>query len=179
MNETEKLVAAVETAAILLSSPESTVDMLFMLAEARQHIQELTARNAELLDHSNRPLIDAERESYQRALANLDREIADVRSLLDIRENEIADMRSLLDIRENNLAYWKQRANELSDRVTADVQPLLVGDPLAATARVYLDSRNKITAIKALRSYTGLGLLEAKLAVEQVIRIVEMKEATD
>ena len=105
MNETEKLVAAVETAAILLSSPESTVDMLFMLAEARQHIQELTARNAELLDHSNRPLIDAERESYQRALANLDREIADVRSLLDTREDD--------------LAYWKQRAqrvNELSDR---------------------------------------------------------------
>ena len=167
MNETEKLVAAVETAAILLSSPESAVDMLFMLAEARQHIQELTARNAELLDNGNRLLaaIDAERESYQRVLANRDREIADVRSLLDIREN--------------NPAYWKQRANELSDRVTADVQPLLVGDPLAATARVYLDSRNKITAIKALRSHTGLGLLEAKRAVEQVVKIVEMKEATD
>lgn len=165
MNETEKLVAAVETAAILLSSPESTVDMLFMLAEARQHIQELTARNAELLDNSNRPLIDAERESYQRALANRDREIADVRSLLDIREGD--------------LAHWKQRASELSDRMTADVQPLLVGDPLAATARVYLDSRNKITAIKALRSYTGLGLLEAKLAVEQVIKIMEMKEAAE
>ena len=170
MNETEKLVAAVETAAILLSSPESTVDMLFMLAEARQHIQELTARNAELEDSHDRLVaaIDAERADYQR-----------FRSLAGEEANAAREINAAATEERD---FWKSRANELSDRMVAEVQPLLVGDPLVFAALAYRDAKGeptsrKITAIKALRSYTGLGLREAKLAVEQVIKIVEMKEA--
>lgn len=109
--------------------------------------------------------IDAERADYARILVNKEATITN-------RNEMIADLRQEHD-------FWKKRANELAGSMKADVQPLLVGDPLAATARVYRDSRNKITAIKALRSYTGLGLLEAKLAVEQIIKIMEMKEATE
>ena len=127
--------------------------------------------------NSTERLLNKRNSEMDRLIAAIDAERADYARILGGKEATIANRNEMIaDLRQEH-DFWKNRANELADNMKAQVMLLLVGDPLAATARVYRDSRNKITAIKALRSYTGLGLHEAKLAVEQVIKIVEMKEA--
>jgi len=71
-------------------------------------------------------------------------------------------------------AYGPEKGQELWDSITdtlgSDVRgaiffAMLTGN-VGATVRFYGTSPNKISAIKALRTATGLGLYEAKVAIE-------------
>lgn len=143
------LAEVIVTAADMIDT-DGVIRLLCDLTDARKAVGVLTEQNARLIN----------------SLANAREFLCEETDRLNAKVDDLTVDRD----------YWKGRANELSDKVTADVQPLLVGDPLVAAARVYKDTRNKITAIKALREMTNLGLREAKLAVEQVIKIVDMKE---
>lgn len=172
-NDVAMLMAVIETAADAIDT-EGVIRLLCELTDARKSVAKLAERNVELaLDSANR-----DRE-FDRLVAAIDAERADYQRFRNMAGEEANAAREINAAAIEERDFWKKRANELADSMTADVQPLLVGDPLVATARVYRDSRNKITAINAMRSYTGLGLHEAKLAVEQIIKIMEMKEATE
>ena len=132
--------------------------------------------------NSTERLLNKRNSEMDRLIAAIDAERADYQRFRSLAGEEANAAREINAAATEERDFWKSRANELSDRMVAEVQPLLVGDPLVFAALAYRDAKGeptsrKITAIKALRSYTGLGLREAKLAVEQVIKIVEMKEA--
>jgi hypothetical protein len=165
------LLAVIETAADAIDT-DGVIRLLCELTDARKAVARKAEAVDELLALNDRLIaaIDKERDDYTRVLAQ--------------REQEITDVRDMLDVMTDERAYWKRRANQLADRMAAEVQSLLVGDPLVFAAREYQnpangDAARKINAIKELRRLTGLGLLQSKLAVEQVIKIIEMKEATD
>lgn len=158
-------VSAVLTTAAEALDTEAVVGLLVSLTEERERNHRLAAK------------IDEERVSYNGMLAEYERRVVSL-------ESAVEDSRRECYVANDNTDFWKSRSNELADRMKAEVQPLLVGDPLVMAARVYRDASGeptsrKLTAIKALREVTSLGLRESKLAVEQVIKIMEMKEAAN
>ncbi|MCC6259827.1 MAG: ribosomal protein L7/L12 [Anaerolineales bacterium] len=77
-------------------------------------------------------------------------------------------------ILEQDLVSLRARIAELEDRVNALYQQLGVSSSVNASGQIdsriieALQKNNKIEAIKIYRELTGLGLAEAKAAIDQI-----------
>lgn len=156
MNEAEKLVAAVETAATLLSNPESTVDMLFMLTDARKTVAQLTEENA---------LLGGAVEMLNR--------------LSD-------DMRTTVQNLRDSLEYQARENDRLRAAINggAGIPQMVDGNAITLAVVAYRRINSKIDMIKEFRRITGLGLRESKEICTQVIAAMDSavafaKDATD